>query len=200
MKKLLTATFLLASPTLLAADYSFSSQTSQVSWEGSKVVGGSHNGSLAIQSGFITIKDQKPVAGEVVVDMTTISNKDLTDPEWNKKLVDHLKSDDFFGVKKHPVAKVKIQRFEKSAPHRYKLYGDLTIKGITKPVELQADFASKDQKTSHIIAEFEFDRTDFGIRYGSQKFFDDLGDKMISDQVKVKVDLKLEKPITLVKQ
>ncbi len=44
------------------------------------------------------------MAGNFVVDMTSITNNDLKDEGYNQKLVGHLKSDDFFGVEKYPTA------------------------------------------------------------------------------------------------
>ena len=48
-----------------------------------------------------------------IIDMSTITNTDLEDAEYNAKLVNHLKSDDFFGVEKFPTAKLEIKGSEK---------------------------------------------------------------------------------------
>ena len=172
-------------------------QTSQVDpahstlqWKGSKVIGDSHTGNIAIKSGEITYGKEGPTSAVIVVDMKTITDTDLKDPEYNKKLVTHLKSDDFFSVEKHPEAKLTIKKFTKVAGDDYKLDGDLSIKGITKPVSLNAKVHKEKQDITKITADLEFDRTEFEVRYGSGKFFQGLGDKVIADKVEVKVELK----------
>jgi polyisoprenoid-binding protein YceI len=172
-------------------------QTSQVDpahstlqWKGAKVIGDSHTGNIDIKSGEITYSKEGPTSAVVVVNMKTISNTDLKDAEYNKKLVNHLKSDDFFSVDKHPEAKLTIKKFTKVSGDEFKLDGDLTIKGIVKPVSLKAKVQQEKENITKITADLEFDRTEFDVRYGSGKFFQGLGDKVIADKIEVKVELK----------
>jgi polyisoprenoid-binding protein YceI len=176
-----------------ADTYQINTKSSQLEWTGAKVIGDKHVGSLGLKKGEVVYTGKNPSSAVIVVDMTSLANKDLTDPKWNAKLVGHLKSDDFFSVEKFKEAKLEINKFEKQGKADYKLTGNLTIKGITKPVTLKATTVSAQK----ITANLEFDRTEFNVRYGSGKFFDNLGDKMISDKVQVKVDLELNKPIQL---
>ncbi len=167
---------------------------SKVEWTGSKVVGGGHVGTLQLKSGEIQYEKNAPKSAAVVVDMKSIKNSDLTDPQWNKKLVDHLHSGDFFDTAKFPEANLKIASFKKVDKENYDLEGTLTIKGITKPIRLKAKTVAEKDQITRIVADLEFDRTDFEVRYGSGKFFENLGDKMISDKVQVKVELKTKIP------
>ena len=64
---------------------------------------------------------------------------------------------------------------------------DLTIKGITKPIEFVADV--KDHAAKATIS---IERTQYGIKYGSGSFFDGLGDKMIYDNFDLSVNLVLQ--------
>ncbi|MFK7822659.1 MAG: YceI family protein [Oligoflexales bacterium] len=188
------ATFMLGS-LAYGQQHSISPASSKLTWEGSKVVGGGHQGSLKIKEGFIKFKEKQPLEAQVLVDMTSITNSDLKDPKWNQKLVGHLHSDDFFSTAKYPESKIVLTDFSKQKNGQYKVKGKLTIKGITKPVELQGKMIEKAGSVSALTASLEFDRTEFNVRYGSGKFFENLGDKMIADVVKVQVELKLEKPI-----
>jgi len=163
---------------------------STLQWTGSKVIGDSHTGTLGIKSGEIVYGKEGPTSAVVIVDMNSITNSDVKAAEWNKKLVDHLKSDDFFSIAKHPEAKLTIKKFTKTGQEDFKLEGDLSIKGIVKPVSLNAKVQQDKQAITKIIADLEFDRTDFDVRYASGKFFQNLGDKMISDKIQVKVELK----------
>ncbi|MEZ4742955.1 MAG: YceI family protein [Bdellovibrionota bacterium] len=193
----ITAVLFAFTGSAFAEEVSVLNTTSKVSWEGSKVIGSKHHGTLKVKDGSIVFEKQVPTSAVVVVDMTSIVNTDLTDPKWNAKLVGHLKSDDFFSVKKFPESKLDIKTFEKITAEKYRLKGELTIKGITKPVELTATTVKKDGAVVTINSELVFDRTDFSIKYGSGKFFQNLGDKMISDMVKVNVSLNLKKPVKL---
>lgn len=175
--------------------YTISPSSSTLTWNGEKVVGGSHQGKLKIKNSFIKFNGNKPSEAQVVVDMTSITNSDLKDEKWNQKLVGHLKSDDFFSTAKYPESKIVLTSFSKLKEDKYKLKGKLTIKGISKDVELEGKMLNKKGAVSTLTAVLEFDRTEFNVRYGSGKFFENLGDKMISDIVKVEVELKLEKPI-----
>ena len=80
--------------------------TSKVTYVGKKVTG-SHTGEVKIQSGHLNFSEDTFTGAEVVIDMTTINNTDLTDKEYNKKFVDHMNSDDFFAtgvsIVMHPV-------------------------------------------------------------------------------------------------
>jgi len=47
--------------------------------------------------------------------MKTIVDEDLTDPAWNKKLIGHLSSDDFFSTEKFPKANLVVKRIVNAA-------------------------------------------------------------------------------------
>ncbi|MBK7652054.1 MAG: YceI family protein [Flammeovirgaceae bacterium] len=84
---------------------------SQLKWTGYHLAKSyEHNGNVKIKSGSLSVADGKINSGEFIIDMTTISNNDLTDAKDNTKLVNHLKSDDFFNAKKFPEAKVVVKK------------------------------------------------------------------------------------------
>lgn len=193
---ILAISAMLMSTSLFAKTYQLDTKKSKLSWTGSKVlVDSKHTGTVDIKSGQVEFGKDGPTSAVVVVNMTTIKNEDLTDPGYNKKLVGHLKSPDFFDVEKHPEATLKVTSFKKQGPTAYDLTGDLTIKGTTKPVAFKATTASEKGGLSKISADLEFDRTEFGVRYGSGKFFQNLGDKVISDKVQLKVELTGKLPL-----
>ncbi|MEK6555965.1 MAG: YceI family protein, partial [Bdellovibrionota bacterium] len=94
-----------AAPTTMTVD----TAASEVNWTGSKVIGASHNGHIKMSSGSVQMDGKKLLGGEFVIDMNSINNVDLAGSAKDKaKLEGHLKSDDFFGVAKHPTATFKI--------------------------------------------------------------------------------------------
>ncbi len=156
---------------------------SKVTWTGEKVTG-SHNGTINLKSGFFLMEDEKLIGGEFVMDMTSISNDDLTG-ESKQKLEGHLKSADFFGVEKHPTAKLVITSIAEKGNGSYGVVGDLTIKEITKPITFNLEM-----KENSANAALTIDRSKYDVKYGSGSFFDNLGDKTIYDNFDLVVNLK----------
>ena len=154
----------------------------KLEWLGEKVTG-NHEGGINLQSGWISWKDNKIQSGEFVIDMTSITSFENLD-----KLVGHLKSDDFFGVEKFPTSKLVITESTPFDKGTATVKGTLTIKGVTNPVEFKAAYQKKDDGT-WFFANIVIDRTKYNVRYGSGSFFDNLGDKTIYDEFKLKVSL-----------
>jgi polyisoprenoid-binding protein YceI len=151
-------------------------------WLGEKVTG-QHTGTINLQSGWINWLDNKIVSGEFIIDM-----KSLKDSESNERLEGHLKSDDFFGVEKFPTSMLVISGSTPFDKGTGVVSGTLTIKGVTNPIEYKATTQKKEDGIwffSNIIV----DRTKYNVRYGSGSFFDNLGDKTIYDEFKLKVNL-----------
>ena len=159
---------------------------SQVLWTGEKI-GGSHNGKIQIQSGSFELKNGEVVSGNVVIDMNSLTNDDLKDAGYNKQLVDHLKSDDFFGVNNHPTATFKITRAGKFNSDKALVTGLLTIKGKTEKVSFVVI-----RKENVYLTQLKVDRSKFGVRYGSKSFFNNLGDKVIDDMFTLDIKLVLK--------
>lgn len=154
----------------------------KLEWLGEKVTG-KHEGAINLQSGWLNWKDNKIQSGEFVIDMTSITSFENLD-----KLVGHLKSDDFFGVEKYPTSKLVITESTSFEKGTATVKGNLTIKGVTNPVEFKAAYQKKDDG-NWFFANIDIDRTKYNVRYGSGTFFDNLGDKTIYDEFKLKVSL-----------
>lgn len=156
---------------------------SQVFWKGYKVTG-QHEGTIALTEGNLTFADQVLTGGSFTVDMTSLVATDL-DGEMKGKLEGHLKSDDFFGTEAHPTAQLVITQVGVDAAGGYQVTGDLTIKGITQPVSFPMTIAENTAKAS-----LKIDRTLYDIRYGSNNFFENLGDKAINNEFDLEVTLQ----------
>lgn len=166
---------------------------SKVIWTGTKV-GGRHEGTLKIKSGTVTLKNGYLASAEVVVDMNSIQCTDLKDKALNDKLVNHLKSADFFEVDKYPEAKFVVTKPDRRLNQDYMVYGKLTIKDKTSDVKFPATLIFEDNNKNFMTTiSFVFDRTKHDIKYGSEKFFKNLGDKAIYDEVDVLIELHASK-------
>lgn len=152
---------------------------STITWTGKKILG-SHTGTINLTSGYLEMDGDQLVGGVFVVDMTSIKNTDLGD-DYKAKLEGHLKSDDFFGVEKYPTATLTIKGARKKGS-TYNVMGDLTVKGITEPVNFEIVMGESAARATVVI-----DRTKYNVKYGSGDFFDDLGDKTISNNFELDV-------------
>lgn len=153
---------------------------SQVTWKGYKVTG-EHTGTIAIKSGNFTYDGDALTGGNFEIDMSTITSTDL-EGKSAKKLVGHLKSDDFFGVATYPTAKFEVTKVvSRGKAGDYKITGNLTIKETTKEIRFNA---TVDNSTGVPVAtaDITIDRSAFDVKYGSGSFFDNLGDKTIYDE------------------
>ena len=158
-------------------------QKSTLEWIGKKI-GGQHNGKIQLNSGEIKLANNKIESGSFYIDMNTITCTDLKDDGYNQKLVGHLKSDDFFGVDKYPTANFKVTKSTSFKNGKATLTGNLTIKGITQKISFEVT------KIKNVFtANLDIDRSKYNVRYGSNSFFDSLGDAAIDDIFKLNIKL-----------
>lgn len=158
-------------------------EKSKVVWKGYKVTG-SHEGIITIKSGHFIFNEDKLTGGEFIMDMTSITNTDL-EGSYKNKLEGHLKSDDFFGIKKYPTASLIFKKVKSTGKNSYKIKGDITIKGKTKSITFNLSVYGNKANVS-----LKIDRTKFNVRYGSTSFFDGLKDKAIYDDFDLVADLE----------
>jgi polyisoprenoid-binding protein YceI len=173
-------------------DFKTNTSNSKINWKGFKP-GGSHHGSIMIKDGHFTINDNQITGGEFTIDMNSIVDLDMeADNEYNAKLVNHLKSDDFFDVEKYPTAKFKVtETFVKGDKTLVK--GNLTIKNKTNPVSFLATVKINDTKLNVKSESFKIDRSKWDIKYKSKSFFEDLADKFIYDEMELSFELEADK-------
>ncbi|MDG1261017.1 MAG: YceI family protein [Flavobacteriales bacterium] len=170
------------------ATYMVDAAKSKIVWTGGKITGAKHTGLITAKSGAVSFAGGKIAGGKLVLDMTSITNTDL--PEDQKaKLVGHLSSEDFFNVGEHPEAYFEFASAESTGSNA-EITGKLSIKGIVKPVVSNVIFSSTGENGAVITGTLVIDRTEWDVKYGSGKFFDDLGDNMINDDITLKFQLK----------
>jgi len=158
-------------------------EKSKVVWKGYQVTG-SQKGIITLKSGFLNFKADKLIGGKFTIDMTTITSTDQSG-EYKQKLEGHLKSDDFFGVKTYPTSTLIFKKVKATGKNSYKVTGNLTIKGITNPIDFEVSIYGK-----KATATLKVDRAKYNVRYGSTSFFDNLKDKVIYDEFDLIVDLE----------
>jgi len=171
---------------------------SSATWTAKKLAG-THTGKISFKEGEFEFKKGKLVKGEVEADLNSITDEDLKDADSNKKLLGHLKSEDFFDTAKFPVATFKITSMNDvysivAGQPNLDVKGMLTIHGITKPFQTKVFYTPSDTGFS-VTGKITIERTQYGLKYHSKKFFDPkvLGDKLIEDQFDVELNLVAKK-------
>lgn len=169
------------------------STNSTVEWEGSKPTG-KHHGTIKVSQGKVFITDGELIGGNFIIDMKTIKDLDLEDAESNAKLVGHLKSADFFDVEKYPTAKFEITEAKliDNSKGNYEITGNLTMKEKTASVKFPATVVLTEEELTVNTPQFIIDRSVWDVRYGSRKFFDNLRDNYISDEIGLKISIKTQ--------
>jgi len=171
----MASAIILASQLMYAQKVEVNTSKSQVKWFGKKITG-QHEGTIQLKSGHFELQDDQIVSGNFVVDMQTITNTDLKDEGYNQKLVNHLKSDDFFGVSTFPTADFTVTESSKFMNGKATISGEITIKGKTEKITFEVI-----RKGNEYTTQIEIDRSKFNVRYGSNSFFDNLGNTAIDD-------------------
>jgi len=146
-------------------------------------------GDMGKITGTVTFDPAKPAAGsiEATVDVTGINTREAGRDK-------HLKSADFFDVEKFPTITFKSKRIDPVAAGGFKITGDLTMKGVTKEVVLDAEPlrpAIKDQRgaaRTGTTATTKLNRQDFGVNWSRAL---DGGGVVVSDEVSVTIDIEL---------
>jgi polyisoprenoid-binding protein YceI len=159
-----------------------------IDWKGDKIVGSEHVGTIDLKSGWLSVDGNVITGGEFIVDMSSIKNSDVKDEKMRERLVGHLKSDDFFGVETYPHSKLVITGSTRTGDDKLLVKGSLTIKEATHPVEFTVT-ESKSGDALTYTAPLTFDRSLYNVRFGSGKFFANLGDNAINDDIKLTVKL-----------
>lgn len=168
--------------------YKVDLEKSSLTWVGKKLTG-SHNGSIALQSGNLLFDGKKLSGGNFVINMATIKDADKSD-----RLEGHLKADDFFGVDKYATSTFVVKKITPGVGNTVTVGGDLTIKGITNAVSFPATIAwNADGSVTATAEKIVVDRTKYGIKFRSKGMFPDVGDKMIYDEFELAIKLVAKK-------
>jgi len=124
----------------------------------------------------------------VTVDMASISTN-------NEQRDEHLRNSDFFEVENHPELTFKSTRIEKVDSDTFTLNGELTLKGITKPVKLNVEYngVTKDPwggERAGFVITGKINRSDWGVNFNGVL---ETGGLMLGEEVKINSEVQLVK-------
>lgn len=176
-----------------AAKFKVDASSSTIAWVGSKPTG-KHNGTINIENGVVNVAGDA-ITGTFLIDMTSITVTDLEAGDGKESLEGHLKGmaegkeDHFFNVAKYPTAAFEVTGVTEKDGKKM-MQGNLTIRDQKKNIEFPVSYTVEGENMTLTSEPFTIDRTDWGVNYGSQSVFDNLGDKFISDDIELTVNLK----------
>ncbi len=175
-----------------AGTYSLLIDDSELSWIGTELSTKTHTGTIDFTDGTIVVDNDNTISGNVKINMSTINVTDLQGRS-KEMLERHLRSSDFFEVESFSEAKFSFisKSFDKLS-NQISFVGDLTIKDITNPISFNATLL----ETSPFLkakAVLSFDRSKYNVRFRSGNFFENLGDKLILDDIDVNIRLVTKK-------
>ena len=166
--------------------YVVDTEASTFQWAGQKplIDGYVNSGTIALSEGSIIVLDGE-ATGTFTLDMNSLQvGLTAQKPGQEGALEGHLKGERWFNVDTYPTATFVITSVVPTETALvYTVTGDLTMKGATDEVSFPAEIYQADDGLLYANAQFEVDRTKWGITAGSGNFFEDLGDNLIDDMV-----------------
>ena len=142
------------------------------------------------------------VTGTVIVDETNPKNStidvsvDVTSIDTRQEMRDnHLRSADFFDAANHPTMHFVSKRIEGNVPDEFKVTGDLTIRGTTREVTLDATLEGRGtdpwgNERAGFSATGKINRKDFGLTWNQNL---EAGGVMVGEEVKMSIDVEIIK-------
>src|SRR4051812_19902111 len=112
----------------------------------------------------------------------------------------HLRSADFFDVEKYPSASFRSSKVEVTANDRYRVTGDLTVHGVSKPVVLEVTYegSGKDPwggERAGFAASTSIDRKDFGLEWNKAL---ETGGLLVGERVELTLEIEAVKQVAQV--
>ncbi len=106
----------------------------------------------------------------------------------------HLKSADFFDGETYPKITFKSNEIRKRGDNMYEMTGDLTIRGITKPISLNVEYGgSMKDGYGNTKAGFEItgslNRQDYGLKWNAVT---EAGGVVVGDQIKLDLNIQMQ--------
>ncbi|MDX1420969.1 MAG: YceI family protein [Rubricoccaceae bacterium] len=112
----------------------------------------------------------------------------------NERRDGHLRSPDFFSAEEHPTVTFRTTRVEPLGGSRFRMTGDLTMRGTTRPVTLEGEYlgsaVSRGTQKIGFEAEGEIRRQDWGLDWAGTN---DLGEAVVDDTVRLMISAEADR-------
>src|SRR5258707_15658726 len=144
---------------------------SLIGWHVTKVTG-AHTGTLKVFVGQLTIQSKKLTGGYILIDMKTLEETDLNQPD-KQKLETNLKGVNFFDTGRFTVARFDITEVNYSSDgdkSPVTIAGDLTMHGVTKKIDFKAFILKNNDDELIARADVNINRRDWDVATGNFKY------------------------------
>lgn len=187
----------------LSGEYKLQVLDGDIRWTG-RNAHSTHYGHLFFKSGFMHFQNGRNGAegtGEIIADMGSIADEDLAGNPWQRVLLAHLASEDFFHSTLYPEARLRISRFfplpdslrrENSGRPDHLIQGEAVIRGRAERIDIPA-VLRRNTDGFTLTLRADLDRTRWGVLYGSAKFFRCLGKHKVDDIISLEARLVFRK-------
>lgn len=165
--------------------YVFENNHTSINWSANHFGFSNPSGKFVDVQGSVILDEESPNNSSVKATIKTASIVTGID-----KFTEHLKSADFFNVSKFPSATFVSDKVEIKATNKAKVYGQLTLLGVTKPVILDVVLNKIGENPMNKIITAGFSattilkRSEFGINYAIPG---------VSDEVELKIEVEAQK-------
>ncbi|MGC2192458.1 MAG: YceI family protein [Candidatus Dormiibacterota bacterium] len=110
---------------------------------------------------------------------------------------EHLRSADFFDVEKFPLITYQSGKIESRGGNKFRVDGELTIKGVTRPIKLEVEFLGMETspygfKVAGFEASGKLSREDFGLTWNVAL---ETGGFMVGDEIKLRIDAEADEVV-----
>ena len=173
-----------------AAEWALDGAHSRVGFSVSHLVVSSVSGRFKQVSGKVELDEANLTKSQVEISIK-VDSVDTDEPNRDK----HLKSPDFFDAVKYPTMTFKSTKITKAGGTKYKLTGDLTLQGITKPVTLDATVSDPIKSMSGkmmraVKLSGKLKRGDYGLKWNKAL---EAGGLAVGDEVTLDIQVELNK-------
>lgn len=172
------------------SNYAFDNSHSHVVFSVRHMVFAKVRGEFTKWQGTVRLDDADLTRSEVAVtiDASSISTNDA-------QRDGHLKSPDFLDVEKHKDITFKSTKVGSAGKDKLTLTGDLTIRGVTKPVTLDVELLGRGKdpwgnEKAGFAARGSVDRRDFGLQWNQVL---EAGGVLVGEKVEIEIDTELVK-------
>ena len=171
--------------------YQIDQKESLITWKGSMKISAAekHVGTVSISKAELWVENNQLVGGDFQIDMNSMEYGDKKDKNTPIK---HLKSEDYFDVKRFPFASIEITKVDSLSDKTFQITGYLTIKSVSHIVSFPATIAIQNGMLN-ASAKLTIDRTQWGINYRSGKFYDQIADQTVSDEIDFEIKIVAKK-------
>jgi len=163
---------------------------SVIEWRGTEFHGmGEHSGTVKISEGKLVVDGPNITSGFFIIDMTSIYITDMPAHETvpRNRLTTHLKAEEFFYVEKFPTVRYTLTGARRIDNHQYAIQGNLTIRGVTLPLNFEATIPVLSSNKVRANADITFDRQQWGV-----SFVGNLTDMLVDDIVYLSVEIETQ--------